>query len=109
MVPDTFFFPDDTQRDAQASDALADGTASARLTVKTVADPGACPSLGLTLSLGRVATRFNPAIHAFYQRLCAAGKAKNVALTACMRKLLTILNAMLKHRTPWHSDMAQYG
>jgi transposase len=48
-----------------------------------------------------VATRFNPVIRAFYQRLQRAGKAKKVALTACMRKLLTILNAMLKHRTPW--------
>ncbi len=48
-----------------------------------------------------VATRSNPTIRAFYQRLCAAGKTKKVALTACMRKLLTILNAMLKHRTPW--------
>lgn len=48
-----------------------------------------------------VATRFNPVIRAFYQRLCAAGKAKKVALTACMRKLLTILNAMMKHRTRW--------
>ena len=48
-----------------------------------------------------VATRFNPVIRAFYQRLCATGKPKKVALTACMRKLLTILNAMLKHRTPW--------
>lgn len=48
-----------------------------------------------------VATRFNPVIRVFYQRLCAAGKAKKVALTACMRKLLTILNAMLKHQTPW--------
>ena len=46
-----------------------------------------------------VATRFNPVLRAFYQRLCAAGKAKKVALTACMRKLLTILNAMLKYRT----------
>ena len=35
-----------------------------------------------------VATRFNPVIRSFYQRLCAAGKAKKVALTACMRKLL---------------------
>lgn len=51
-----------------------------------------------------VATRFNPVILAFYQRLLAAGKAKKVALTACMRKLLTILNAMLKHRTPWEPD-----
>ncbi|GAF72826.1 unnamed protein product, partial [marine sediment metagenome] len=48
-----------------------------------------------------VATRFNPVIRTFYQHLCATGKAKKVALTACMRKLLTILNAMLKHRTPW--------
>ena len=52
-----------------------------------------------------VAARFNPAIRIFYLRLCAAGKAKKVALTACMRKLLTIVNAMLKHRTPWHQGM----
>ena len=37
----------------------------------------------------------------FYKRLRAAGKAAKVALTACMRKLLTILNAMMKHQTPW--------
>ncbi len=48
-----------------------------------------------------VATRFNPVISNFYNRLLALGKAKKVALTACMRKLLVILNAMLKHRTPW--------
>jgi transposase len=48
-----------------------------------------------------VATRYNPIIRAFYHRLCAAGKPKKVSLTACMRKLLTILNAMLKHGTPW--------
>ena len=53
-----------------------------------------------------VATRFNPVIRAFYQRLCAAGKAKKVALTACMRKLLTMLNAMLKHQTPWTIKVA---
>jgi transposase len=51
-----------------------------------------------------VAARFNPVIRAFYHRLCAAGKAKKVALTACMRKLLLILNAMLKHRTPWRAE-----
>ena len=55
-----------------------------------------------------VASRFNPVIRAFYQRLCAAGKAKKVALTACMRKLLIILNAMLKHRTPWRTELVQY-
>jgi transposase len=48
-----------------------------------------------------VATRYNPVIRSFYQRLCAAGKAKKVALTACMRKLLVILNSMLKRRTKW--------
>jgi len=51
-----------------------------------------------------VATRYNPRIKAFYERLLAAGKVKKVALTACMRKFLTILNAMLKHRTPWHAQ-----
>jgi transposase len=49
-----------------------------------------------------VAVRYNPVLKAFYQRLCAAGKAKKVALTACMRTLLTILNAMVKHQKPWH-------
>jgi transposase len=48
-----------------------------------------------------VATRRNPVIRAFYTRLLAAGKPKKLALTACMRKLLTILNAMAKHRTRW--------
>ena len=54
-----------------------------------------------------VAARFNPVIRAFYQRLGAAGKVKKVALTACMRKLLVILNARLKHRTPWHTEVTQ--
>ena len=53
-----------------------------------------------------VATRFNPIIKTFYQRLLAVGKPKKVALTACMRKLLTILNAMLKHGTPWQANHA---
>jgi len=52
------------------------------------------------------ATRCNPAIRRFYERLLAAGKAKKVALVACMRKMLTILNAMLKHRTPWQAQAA---
>jgi len=55
-----------------------------------------------------VAARFNPVIRSFYQRLQRVGKAKKVALTACMRKLLTILNAMLKHRTPWRVVEAQH-
>lgn len=48
-----------------------------------------------------VASRHNPVFIAFYQKLVAAGKPKKVALVACMRKLLVILNAMLKHDMPW--------
>ena len=54
-----------------------------------------------------VATRYNPTIKTFYHRLCELGKAKKVALVACMRKLLTTLNAMLKHRTPWLTAQPQ--
>lgn len=49
-----------------------------------------------------VATRYNPVIRDFYQRLCAAGKPKKVALIACMRKLLVILNSMVKHGQTWN-------
>lgn len=53
-----------------------------------------------------VAVQYNPVIRAFYARLLAAGTPKKVALTACMHKLLTILNALLRHRTPWrHAPM----
>lgn len=51
-----------------------------------------------------IASRYNPAIRKFYERLVAAGKPKKVALVAlvaCMRKLLVILNAILRDRTPW--------
>ena len=48
-----------------------------------------------------VSSRHNPVIRDFYQSLLAAGKAKKVALVPCMRKLLVILNAILKHRSPW--------
>lgn len=51
------------------------------------------------------AIRFNPLIKSFYQHLCTAGKKPKVAITACMRKLLVILNAMLKHHTPWKEAM----
>lgn len=53
-----------------------------------------------------VAVRYNPVLQAFYLRLREGGKAPKVALTACMRKLLTILNAMVKHRTPWEDKFA---
>ena len=53
------------------------------------------------------AVRFNPVLRAFYQRLRAAGKLPKVALTACLHKLLTILNAMLKHQRRWDPTHAQ--
>jgi transposase len=48
-----------------------------------------------------VAIKRNPAIKTFHDRLIAAGRPKKVAIVACMRKLLTILNAMLRDRTLW--------
>src|SRR5258706_3795715 len=48
-----------------------------------------------------VATRYNPVIRDFYKRLKTKGKPFKVALIACMRKLLTILNAMIKHKSRW--------
>ncbi|MBJ2166229.1 MAG: IS110 family transposase [Acidovorax sp.] len=51
------------------------------------------------------ATRYNPAIKAFYERLKAAGKLPKVALVACMRKLLTTLNAMVRTGKPWDKSL----
>jgi transposase len=51
-----------------------------------------------------VAVRYNPVLKRFYERLRTAGKVAKVALTACMRKLLTILNAMVKHQKPWQAQ-----
>lgn len=48
------------------------------------------------------ATRFNPVIKAFYDRLRKAGKKKKIAIVACMRKLLTILNAMIRDGNHWN-------
>jgi len=53
-----------------------------------------------------VATRYNPVLRAFYTRLLAAGKSKKVALVACMRKLLVILTALLKHGRAWNPAYA---
>jgi transposase len=53
------------------------------------------------------AVRCNPVLRAFYLRLRAAGKLPKVALTACMHKLLTILNAMMKHQQRWDPNYAQ--
>lgn len=51
------------------------------------------------------AVRYNPALKACYERLLMAGKRKKVALVACMRKLLTMLNAIAKHGSMWDSTM----
>ena len=48
--------------------------------------------------------RFNPALRAFYTRLRAAGKPPKLAFVALARKLLTILNAMVRDRTPWRES-----
>ena len=50
-----------------------------------------------------VATQRNPVIRAFYARLLAAGKPRKLALTACMRKLLTVLDAMAKTQARWRA------
>jgi len=47
------------------------------------------------------ALRCNPVIRGFFERLSAAGKPRKVALVACMRKLLTLLNAMMRRRVGW--------
>jgi transposase len=52
------------------------------------------------------ASRRNPVIKALYERLLSTGKRKKVALAACMRKLLVMLNAMTKHRTAWQAQIA---
>lgn len=53
------------------------------------------------------ATRFNPVIKAFYEKLIHAGKPHKVAMTACMRKFLVILNTMIKYQTPWQYPMVK--
>jgi transposase len=52
------------------------------------------------------AIRYNASIRALYQRLCLSGKAKMVAVIACARKLLTILNAIARTGTPWKLEAA---
>ena len=53
------------------------------------------------------ATQHNPVIQRFYQRLLAQGKKTKVVLTACMRKLLVILNAMFRNQTSWQPRLVQ--
>ncbi|MBW8016749.1 MAG: IS110 family transposase [Planctomycetes bacterium] len=52
-----------------------------------------------------VAIQYNPAIREFYRRLLKAGKTKMIAVTACMRKMLTILNVMVARKEYWNSEL----
>jgi transposase len=68
---------------------------------------GGRASVRATLYMAAVtATRYNPVLKLFYRRLREAGKPAKVALVATMRKLLTIVNAMLKHQASWDVEVA---
>jgi transposase len=66
---------------------------------------GRAPVRAVLYMASLTAKRCNPVIRLFYERLLDAGKPKKVALVACMRKLLTILNAMLRTGTPWRQNL----
>jgi transposase len=68
---------------------------------------GRAPVRGALYMATLVATRRNPVIRDFYNRLITKGKLFKVALVACMRKLLTILNSMIKHKTRWSNSFLQ--
>lgn len=64
---------------------------------------GGRPSVRTVLYMATLsATRYNPVIRSFYQHLLAVGKEKKVAIVACMRKLLTFLNAMIRDSKKWN-------
>ena len=67
---------------------------------------GRAPVRAVLYMAAMVAARRNPVIKAFYARLVAAGKPKKLALVACMRKLLTVLNVMVRTTTPWNPGFA---
>ncbi len=67
---------------------------------------GRAPVRAVLYMSALVATRHNPHIKEFYERLLSAGKPKKVALVACMRKLLTILNALMRDRANWRCPHA---
>ena len=60
---------------------------------------------GVTMACLGAATRHNPALKAFYRRLIAKGKEPKVALVACMRKLIVILNIMIARRQKWNPSL----
>lgn len=68
---------------------------------------GRAAARGALYMAALVGTRFNPTLKVFYQRLRAAGKPAKVALVACMRKLLTIINSMIRHRQCWNPKLIE--
>lgn len=97
--------------DAKASASLAGVAPFARGSSGLMQDRrtvrgGRKPVRSVLYMAALVATRHNPKIRALYERLRAAGKAPKLALTACMRKLLVILNAMLRSHTPWNATVS---
>jgi transposase len=78
---------------------------SGTLRGKRVVWGGRAPVRAALYMAALVARRYNPVIRVFYERLRAAGKAPKVALVACMRKLLTILNAMVRSNSYWRMPL----
>lgn len=76
---------------------------------KRVTWGGRAPVRAVLYMAASVARRFNPAIRRFYDRLLGAGKPAQVALVACMRKLLTMLNAVARDRRPWNPQLVEQG
>lgn len=69
---------------------------------------GGRPEVRTALYMSALAgLRWNPVINTYYHRVRAVGKPGKVALTACMRKLLTILNALIRTQTPWDADFCK--
>jgi len=70
---------------------------------------GRAPVRAVLYMAATVACRFNPAIRVFHARLTASGKPAKLVLVACMRKLLTLLNAVARNRLPWNPQVAPAG
>ncbi len=100
--------PHPCRADFRASEETDETTGAPRSPRQEVAEPynGRAPVRAALYMATLVASRRNPVIRAFYTRLVAAGKPKKGALIAGMRKLLTILNAMVRTNTPWNAELA---
>ena len=99
-----------SRRQIAALVGMARSTATAAAT-GPARDLGRTPQVRRTLYMATVAAmRCNPIIRSFYEHLRTQGKPAKVALTACMRKLLVIMNAVLKHRSAWSPTLdTQHG